>query len=293
MELIEYQMIHTITGPLWVSIQIKSLIQHISASNWLFHDFLHSSRRRWSDCCDGNEIQEFWEINACRTHGRTEVKLQLRQSINSCVKTYKDMSRLTELTCSDLMIFNVYVFALGSFKGGDFFIKIRRTSFHPNSQAEPCLMQEVKCSKSLVKSLVYSSHVFSHWFSLHEHKEGYIKSFLLICSNKAFHRNKLLYYYCIKYMFSHINRCRCGKALIILLVYLLFSASSWFCVFWSSKSLWTDHTGTCLTTSTGQCSFHSIITLSPHCISFQINLSILESQLQSCNKTEVCKLISD
>uniref|UniRef100_A0A671M7S3 Transmembrane protein 14A-like n=1 Tax=Sinocyclocheilus anshuiensis TaxID=1608454 RepID=A0A671M7S3_9TELE len=44
-------------------------IQHISASNLLFLD---SSRRRCSDCCDGNEVQEIWEINACRNHGRTE-----------------------------------------------------------------------------------------------------------------------------------------------------------------------------------------------------------------------------
>ncbi len=121
------------------------------------------------------------------------------------------MFRLTELTHSDLMIFNVYVFALGSFNGGDFY-QNQTNIISSISQAEPCLMQEVKCKSSQKFSLVKSSHVFSHCFSLHEHKEGYIKSFL-ICSNKAFHINKLLYYYCIKYMFSHINRCRCGKAL--------------------------------------------------------------------------------
>lgn len=261
MELIEYQMIHRITGPLWVSIHIQSLIQKYSI--YRFELTFFSSRRRWSDCCDGNEIQEFWEINACRTHGRTEVKLQLRQSIHSCVKTYKDMSRLTR---SDLMIFNVYVFALGPFKGGDIFIKIRRTSFHPNSQAEPCLMQEVKCKSSQKFSLVMFSHIAFHYMNTrrvilnHFYWSAPIKHFTLISCCIITVSNTCLVTLTGANVAKHWE-------LIILLVCLLFSASSWFCVFCSSKSPWTDHTGTCLTTSTGRCSFHSIITVYHHIVS--------------------------
>ncbi len=88
------------------------------------------------------------------------------------------MFRLTKLMRSDLMIFNVHVFSPGPFKGGDFFIN----------------MSDARSQ----------SHVSTHCFPLHEHKDGCIKSFLLICSNKAIDRSKLQNNYCRKYMCSQM-----------------------------------------------------------------------------------------
>ncbi len=49
--------------------------------SFIYHDCLRSSRRRCPDCSDGDEIQEIWEINACRNHGRTEVQLLLSNQL--------------------------------------------------------------------------------------------------------------------------------------------------------------------------------------------------------------------
>jgi len=73
------------------------------------------------------------------------------------------------------------------------------------------------------------------------------------------------------------NTCvvRCGKAprADYSAVCLLFSASSWFCVFWSSKSSWPDDAGTFLTHLLDHCNVH-FTALSPNRILYIPNKSV-------------------